>query len=271
MTITPRRLAASTLLLLAIATVVSVAALIAVLVWLNNYGMEPGTAQDPLLVYCAVSVQPAVREIAKSYEQATATPVRVQTGSSGALETQIRLSKKGDLFIPAAQSPYLDRCQADGTVTDVVPLAKFRLVVALHPRAAGVEAVTLKTLLNGKLRYALANVEAAAGLVTREVLEPQGVWPEIERGAKAVMPTVTGVAQAIQQGVAVDCGFVWDTTAHQFGLATVDLPELEAGRAVVAAGVLSSSADSVAARKFAEYLAAPGKGGGVFLDLGYSQ
>jgi molybdate transport system substrate-binding protein len=221
------------------------------------------------MVYCAVSVQPALRPIAEAFQRETGAVVDVQTGSSGALETQIRLSGKGDLFIPAAQSPYLDRCQADGTVTDVVPLAEFRLVLALHPTIAR-DDITLKDLLQGQLRYAIANDEAAAGWVTRQVLEPLGVWPQICEHAKAFLPTVTGVAQAVQQGVAVDCGFVWETTAQQFALPTVDLPELAEGRAVVAVGVLSSTRDAGAAQEFADYLAAQEHGQAEFRRLGYT-
>ena len=93
---------------IAAASVLALAALAGMLFWLGDYGMKPAAEAKPLLVYCAVSVQPAVRPIAEAYERETGTPVELQTGSSGALETQIRLSKKGDLFIPAAESPYLN-------------------------------------------------------------------------------------------------------------------------------------------------------------------
>ena len=263
------RLGAASFSLLAAASVIAIIALITVLAWVHNQGMKPGTGHQRLTVYCAVSVQPVLRPIAEAYQRDTGIAVDIQTGSSGALETQIRLSRKGDLFIPAAQSPYLDRCQADGTVTDVVPLAEFRLVLAVHSSTEH-EGITFKDLLPGRLRYAIANEEAAAGLVTRQVLEPLGVWPRIRDRAKAFLPTVTGVAQAVQQGVAVDCGFVWDTTARQYELPMVELPELAAGRAVVAAGVLASSGDPIAARRFADYMAAPDQGQAVFRQLGYT-
>jgi molybdate transport system substrate-binding protein len=253
----------------AAASFVALAALIAVLAWVHNQGMKSVGDGRRLMVYCAVSVQPVLRPIAEAFERESGATIDVQTGSSGALETQIRLSRKGDLFIPAARTPYLDRCQADGTVTDVVPLAEFRLVLALRPTIER-DGITLDDLLQGQLRYAIANDEAAAGLVTRQVLEPLGVWPRIRDHARVFLPTVTGVAQAVQQGVAVDCGFVWDTTARQFGLPIVDLPELAAGRAVVAAGVLSCSRDAAAARRFADYLATPDQGQAVFRKLGYT-
>lgn len=263
------RLAATAALpTLACASLVALATLIALLVWLHNTRMTSTKSERPLLVYCAVSVQPALRQIAEAYEQETGPSINIQTGSSGALETQIRLSRKGDLFLPAAQSPYLDRCVEDSTVAAVVPLARFQLVLALHPDREHRD-VTLHDLLAGRLRYAIANEEAAAGLVTRETLEPLGLWPQIRDGAKVFLPTVTGVAQAVQQGAAVDCGFVWDTTARQFGLTIVELPELAAARSVVAIGVLACSDDATAARRFADYMAGMA-GQAVFNKLGYA-
>jgi molybdate transport system substrate-binding protein len=210
-----------------------------------------------------------LRPIAEAYQRDAGTAIDVQTGPSGALETQIRLSRKGDLFIPAAQAPYLDRCQADGTVTTIVPVAKYRLVLAFNPTIA-YDGTTLDDLSRGRLRYAIANQEAAAGLVTREVLEPLGVWPKIRKQAKVFLPTVTDVARAIQQGVSVDCGFVWDTTARQYGLTIVDMPELARGRSVVAVGTLSCSRHAKLAQRFVDYLTAPDHGQAVFRKLGYT-
>jgi molybdate transport system substrate-binding protein len=255
--------------ILALGSVALLSALVGILKWMSYANNHPAMNQ-PLLVYCAVSVQPAVRQIAEAFERDTGIPVSIQTGSSGALETQIELSGKGDIFIPAAEKPYLDRARERGMVTQVVPLAQFELVLAVNPRVP-VEGVTLSSVVDGSLRCAIANEEAAAGLVTRQVLEPQGTWPQVESQAKVFLPTVTAVALAVEQGVAVDAGFVWETTARQFKLPMVRMPELAAGRAIVAAGLLSSSQDEIAANQLLGYLTNPAQGGAVFHELGYTR
>jgi molybdate transport system substrate-binding protein len=255
------------LLIVAAASLIVLAILIGVLVW-NSDSNRPEVASDELLVYCAVSVQPALRAVAAEYQRETRTAISIQTGSSGALEAQIRLSGKGDLYIPAAQSPYLDRLHQDGAVREVLPLAIYQLVLALNPRVEDTQ-IALSDLIEGKLQFAVANEEAAAGLATREALEPLGIWPQIEQSLKAVLPTVTGVAQAVKRGVALDCGFVWDTTARQYGLPMIELPELADARATVAVGVLSFSDNPAAARQFAEHLAGD-SGQAVFRKLGYT-
>jgi ABC-type molybdate transport system substrate-binding protein len=50
----------------------------------------------------------------------------------------------------------------------------------------------------------------------------------------------------------------------------VDLPELAAGRAEVAVGILSCSRDANSTQRFVDYLAAPEHGQAVFRQLGYT-
>lgn len=264
----PARHGATGPVVLAAVSLAVVAASVGLLAWLNVSTNHP-TMNQPLLVYCAMSVHPAIEPIAEAYEQETGIAVSIQVGSSGSLETQIRLSGKGDVYIPAAEKPYLERARDAGLVDQVVPLAEFQLVLAVNPRVPP-EGVSLDDVTAGRLRCAIANEEAAAGHVTRVVLEDHGSWEQVKQTARVFLPTVTAVAQAVQQGTAVDAGFVWDTTARQFSLPIVELPELAAGRATVSAGVLSCSKDLPTARAFVRYLAASGKGAAVFRELGYS-
>ncbi len=230
--------------------------------------MTSNEARHPLLVYCASSVEPAVAPIAAAYLRETGMAVKLELGPSGPLVEKLKRSKHGDLYIPASATPLLEHCQQDGTVTHVVPLASLRLVLATNPASSG--GTSIKDLLAGKRRYAIAHEESAAGLATLEALAPLGNWQEFAEGAAAILPTVTEVAAAIRDGTKVDCGIVWDATARQYGLTIVELAELSSARAVIAAGILSSSRDAAAARKFADYLAAPDKGGIYFNLLGYS-
>src|SRR4030042_251434 len=87
----PSRHAATGPAVLAAGSLAVVAAAVGLLAWLSISTNHP-TMTQPLLVYCAASVQPALEPIAKAYEQETLIPVSIQVGSSGALETQIRLS-----------------------------------------------------------------------------------------------------------------------------------------------------------------------------------
>jgi molybdenum ABC transporter molybdate-binding protein len=231
--------------------------------------MNPIGNHESLLVYCAASVEPALAAIAAAYGRETGTLVTLDVGPSGVLVEKFKHARRGDVFVPASESPYLDHCRQNGTVTNVVQLATLRLVLALN-RTASSAGSTYKDLLAGRRRFAIAHEEAAAGLATLEALAPLGDWQQFAEAAQAILPTVTEVAAAVRNGTDVDCGMVWDATARQFGLTIVDLPELAAARSVIAAGVLTSSKNAAGAQEFADYLAAPEKGGTMFKMLGYS-
>lgn len=230
--------------------------------------MNSKTDQAPLLVYCAASVEPALAPIAAAFGRETGTPVKLEVGPSGVLVEKLKRADQGDLFVPASESPYLDHCRQDGTVTNVTRLASLRLVLAVRRSASG-SGIPYKDLLAGRHRFAIAHEEAAAGLATLEALAPLGDWQQFAEAAEKILPTVTEVAAAVRDGVGVDCGIVWDATARQYGLATMDLPELASARAVIAAGILAFSHNAAGAQVFVDYLAAPDKGGAMFRTLGY--
>ena len=167
----------------------------------------------PLLVYCASSIEPAMMPISAAYQRETGTPIKLETGASGPLVEAIKRAKRGDLFVPASEKPFLDRLRQDGTVTDVIPLAALHLVLAVQ-RGSTAAAITLSDLLAGRHRYAIAHEESAAGLATLAALAPLGSWQQFAEGAEAILTNVTEVAAAIRDGGDVDCGIVWDATAR---------------------------------------------------------
>src|SRR5439155_25272822 len=55
----------------------------------------------PLFVYCAAGLKAPVEEIARDYEEAYGVQVRLTYGGSETLLTNLEVSKRGDLYIPA--------------------------------------------------------------------------------------------------------------------------------------------------------------------------
>ena len=230
--------------------------------------MTSQRGHSPLLAYCAASVAPAVEPAAAAFERGSGILVKLEIGPSGRLLEKLKRDKRGDLFIPAAAQPYLEKCRADGAVSDIFSLASLRLVLA-HGKAVGSATISLDDLVQGRRRYAIAHEEAAAGLATLEALAPVIDWKQFAEGAAEIYPSVTEVAKAVREAV-VDCGIVWDATARQYGLAIVDAAELASAQVDIAAGLLTVSHNPDGARKFAQYLAAADQGGAFFKMLGYS-
>lgn len=223
-----------------------------------------------LTVYCASGVMPAVEQIAAQFEQELGTKVRLQPGSSGVLEQQIRSNQSGDLYIPAGRVPFLQRMRNDGLVKEILPLAKFRLVLAVQPgNPKNINA--LDDLLRDDVSVVIANEPAAVGRATRLVLAD---WPGSEQLlARATMkPTVTDLANDVRVGVRSDAALVWDSTARQFDLEIVPIELLDthpASGSEISVGVLSMCQQPTLALQFARFMAAPAKGQPIFEQFDY--
>jgi len=263
------------------ATVVTLAGLVLTLMaWRGAFSSNMHT--DPVVVYCAAGVMPAVRPVAEQYEAEFGIPIELISGSSGTLEAQIRSLegvRSGDLYIPAAQDPFIDRNLVGGEssqetgqkpfIKEVIPLARFSLVLAVNPECE--EKITSLDDLIGPQRevdFVIANKQAAVGRKTREILESAGRWEEVRAAADQVA-TVTEATALVDLGVAADAGFIWDANARQQGLHIVDLPELAAEPSLISVGVIASSTNPTGALRFARYLAAPKKSQVSFKRLHY--
>ncbi len=247
-----------------LASVVVLAGLVGLLVW------DPQTTdRRSLVVYCAAGIKAPVEEIARAYEDECGVQVQLTYGGSETLLSNIRLSRRGDLFIPADDS-YIDKAREQGLLDESVPLAVMTPVLAVRRgNPKGVR--SLKDLLEKDVVLAQANPDAAAvGMLTRKALEKAGRWAALKDRTRVFKGTVTDVANDVKLG-AVDAGIVWDATVPQYGgaLEAVELPELKDVRGNVTAGVLRGSDRPAPALRFARYLSACDKGLPVFKEKGY--
>jgi molybdenum ABC transporter molybdate-binding protein len=243
------------------------AILIALLCW--RPGERPrGTPQGALVVYCAAGLKPPVEALVQAYEEESGAQVQLQYGGSGTLLSNLRVARRGDLFIAADQS-YLALGRSNQVVTEILPIGTMRAVAVVR-RGNPKHIASLADLVREDVRIALANPDAAAiGKLTRELLERSGEWTRLERHARVFKPTVNEIANDVKLG-AVDAGIVWDATVNLYpDLEPVELRELGGAREKVAVGVLSFSQQPAAALRFARYLTARDKGLREFARAGY--
>ncbi|MFA6544879.1 MAG: substrate-binding domain-containing protein [Limisphaerales bacterium] len=243
------------------------AAGLAVLALLNRGQQASPTTQAPLTIYCAAGLKKPVEEAAAEYRREFGVEAQIQFGGTGTLLSQIRVARRGDLFITADDGAVADARKL-GVVREVLPLARQTPVIAV--RAGNPKNIrALADLLRADVKVALANPEAASiGKATRAALGPQ--WDAMARHAAVMKPTVNEIAGDLALG-AVDAAVVWDSIVGQFkGLAAVHVPELDAKVENASATVIAAGTQPAAALKFARYLAAPEKGGAIFKAGGFT-
>ncbi len=223
-------------------------------------------AKATLTVYCAAGLKNPVEAIAAKYREELGVEVQLQYGGTGTLLSQLRVAKRGDLFIAADDAGIVDARKFDA-IREVVPLVKQRPVIAV--RAGNPKKIaTLADLARDDVKLALANPEAAAiGRSVRTALGEK--YEPLAKRAVVQKPTVTEIASDLSLG-AVDAAILWDSTVPQFkGLEAIEAPEISSLAEDASVAVLTACQDSVAALRFARYLAAPEKGAAIFQQHGF--
>lgn len=216
-----------------------------------------------LVVYCAAGIRLPVEAAAAAYEKEFGVRITLDYDSSGALEGKLQLDRdnnksRADLYVPADVS-FATRARQKGLTAETLPLAAFRLVLAASP-GADLNVTSLDQFLSRQIPFTLCDVKAGVGKTTRAALQNLGKWEAFDAAKKTSFPRVTDAAAAIQASEVVQAGFLWDTTARQFGLAIIELPELASVRSTISANVTAGTAKPTQALHFARYLASPEKG-----------
>ena len=232
-----------------------------------------GSEAQELIVYCAAGIRKPVAEAAKAFEEEFGVIVRLDYGSSGELEGKLELERaqkapRCDLYIPADLS-FSQRAREKGLIAEQLTLASFQLVLAM---ASDEELPTqsLSSLATSDLRYGICDEKAGAGQKTCEALKAIGLWESTRTAARATFPRVTELAGAILSSDVIQAGFIWDSTAHQFGLKIIPTPELENIQSTISANVSAQSRNPTWALRLARYLSAVDKGAAFFAKHHYS-
>jgi len=216
--------------------------------------------------YCAAGIRPPLDELAKQYEAAYGVRVEFVPGNSGSLLGQIEIRGAGDLYIPADIS-YVELGREKGLLAEALPVARQTVALAVAPgNPKGIAGVA--DVLRDDVDFMIAEPRAGVGKMTKAAMEALGLWDDVLAGARSQKGTVNEVALDVQSG-AVDAGFVWDSTARQYGLDIVPIAALEPYEVTVSAAVLGASTQPAEAFRFARYVASPEHGNAVFADLHY--
>src|SRR5262245_6753572 len=259
-----------------LAVALSVALLIALLaMWPGPSADDqqtPTPAGEPrnIVVYTAAALRHALEPAAEEFHRDTGINVELRFGASEELLTKLKVTRQGDLFLPAddsyvAQAREIGLVEHDYDLATMTGVAVFR---ANFPKEA--KDLTWDDVFKPGFRLAQPNPATAIGKITREALEPTGLWARIESGRYTSVGTVTEAANAVKIGSA-DGAIIWDAVARAYpDLKVAKLPQLERIRARVTIALCSNAAAPTHARWFAQYLAEPNAGQKHFVAAGYT-
>ena len=228
--------------------------------------------RDPLMVYCAAGIRLPVEQAAKQYEAEFGQPVQIDYGSSGELEGRLEIDRRSgksrcDLYVPADFS-FSDRTRQKGLTSENLPLAQFRLVLGMKTNSES-NYTTVQQLVDSGDGYIVCDTKAGAGKKTMKILQQHGLWELVDQQKKATFPRVPEAANAIKTADDIAAGFIWDTTAKQFGLKAIVPVEIEDAVSSVGVNLVASSTRPTDALRFARYLSAIDGGQQFFKKHGF--
>jgi len=156
-------------------------------------GCSRPAEETSLLVFCGAANKPPMEKIARAFEQECGVPVRLIIHGSGTLLSQMKLSRKGDIYLPGSPDYIII-----GERKNLLVPASDRIVVYLVPsiivprgNPGGIR--TLEDLARPGTRVGIGNPETVClGLYAVELLDKNGLLEKI-------LPNVVTFAESCEK------------------------------------------------------------------------
>jgi molybdate transport system substrate-binding protein len=125
-----------------------------------------------LLIYVGAAGKPPVEEAARIFEKKTGVRVDLNIGGSGVVLSQLKLTKKGDIYFPGS-SDFMELAKRDGIVFPETESKIVYIVPAINVQKGNPKDIkTLKDLTRPGVRVAIANPEnVCVGIYAVEIIE----------------------------------------------------------------------------------------------------
>ena len=230
-----------------------------------------GSEENPLQVFCGAASKPPMEECAAAFEKKTNIKVEVQFGGSGAMLSALKMSKRGDIFIPGAPD-YMVKAEREGVVDPKKVKILAYLVPAILVQKGNPKGIrSLEDLARRGITVGIGNPEAVCvGLYAVEVLNYSGLLEKVGKNiivhAESCEKTAALIAMKKVDAILGWREFSkWNPEAIEAVLIAPDkIPRL----AYIPAGVCTTSKDPERAWRFIEFLASL-DGQRIFAKWGY--
>ena len=143
------------------------------------------SSPNRILVYAGAASKPATEEIIKGFKEKTGIVADVIFGGSGFVLSQMKLSKKGDLYFPGS-SDFMELAKKEGLVFPESEKIVVYLVPAINVQKGNPKGInSLRDLTKDGIRVAIANPEmVCVGSYAVEIIEKNLTPSEKEKFKK---------------------------------------------------------------------------------------
>ncbi len=222
------------------------------------------TESSSIFVYCGAGFQAPMEEIASEFREEYGIDINYQFNGSGALLSQIKITRSGDLFLPG-DNWYIENLGND--IDKQLPVV-FHKPVLITPAGNPAGLKEFNEVDQTEVRIILGDESVAIGRVSKNIFNNAGIEEE-KLNIIATMGTVNQVALAVAMGQA-DAGIVWQANYKELEsrLEMIEIPEEINIVRSISIGLLDFSKNRDDALQFMEFLVSP-RGKGIFEKYGY--
>ncbi|MFQ6132112.1 MAG: molybdate ABC transporter substrate-binding protein [Armatimonadota bacterium] len=222
-------------------------------------GCPRQTEETPtLLVYCGAGIRPPIAEMAAEFGQEHGVVVECDYAGSNVLFSRIKLSGRGDVFIPGDRS-YVEQAEEADLIVSAVDACYF-VPVILVPKGNPQAIESVADLARPGIRIGFGDPEACAiGRVTDKILEKNGV--DLSQVAENIVfrsLTVNELGVQVKAGK-IEATIVWDAIAAGYSEEgeVVAIPAEDNVISTVPVAVLRSSQHPELAESFQAFVTSP--------------
>ncbi|MFH1646739.1 MAG: molybdate ABC transporter substrate-binding protein [Chloroflexota bacterium] len=224
-----------------------------------------------LYVFAGSSSKAALEVAARAFEAETGIGVYLNIGSSGTLLSQIELTKRGDLYLPASPD-YIEKAAGKGVIFSDTEVKTNYLVPAILVQEGNPRNITgLPDLAGPGLRIAICDPQnVPAGRYAYEILDYNNLLAEIGNN----IVTYSGNNEEVSSLVilqSVDAAIAWDNVVLQRPdkLDVVYLQPYQVPRLSYMSGaIITYTEHREMAQRFLDFLVSP-EGRAIFRKNGY--
>jgi len=237
----------------------------------SSAGQGGGSASSSgLVLYCGAGIRPPAEELIKTFEEQYGVKVGADYAGSETLLSKIKVSQRGDLYMPGDRY-YIEQARQAGMIISSRPVCYWVPTILVQKgNPKGVQA--LEDLLKPGLKVGLGDPNICAiGKISWRILAKNGITREdIAANLKFQSLTVNELGMQIQSG-ALDAVIVWDAMARYYAKYgdAIPIPPQRNVTSSVDIGVLRFTKDRQTAEKFAEFLSSE-QGRAIFEKHNYS-
>jgi len=227
--------------------------------------------EKAITAFCGAASKPAMDEAAHAFEMKTSIKVYCNYGGAGAVLSQMKLSKTGDLYIPGSPD-YIPKAERDGVIdSKTVKIIAYLIPVIAVQHGNPKNIQSLADLAKPGIKVGIGNPEAVClGLYAIEILDYNHLLADVGKNIITQAESCEKTATLLSLKL-VDAVIGWHVF-HDWDTDNIDVvylkPEQLPRIAYIPAAISTFTKDRDSAQEFLDFLVSK-QGQDIFTKWGY--